>query len=81
MSPKVEGFIGGIEHTEDALERGALRVAVTADDEMLMEMLRNLVDLVGGTRKSDRSHPGQLLPGKRTTLLYVLINHNSVLIP
>lgn len=80
MSPKVQGFIGGIEHTEDALKRGALRVAVAADDEMLMEMLWNLMDLIGGTGKSDRSHPGQLLSGKRTPLLYILINHNSVLI-
>lgn len=61
MSPKVQGFIGGIEHTEDALKRGALRVAVAADDEVLMEMLWNLMDLIGGTGKSDRSHPGQLL--------------------
>lgn len=80
MSPEVEGFIGGIKHTEDALKRGALRVAVAADDEMLMEMFWNLVDLVGGTGKSGRSHPGQLLPGKRTPLLYILVNHNSVLI-
>lgn len=80
MSPEVEGFIGGIKHTEDALKRGALRVAVAADDEMLMEMFWNLVDLVGGTGKSDWSHPGQLLPGKRIPLLYILVNHNSVLI-
>lgn len=68
MSPEVEGFIGGIKHTEDALKRGALRVAVAADDEMLMEMFWNLVDLVGGTGKSDWSHPGQLLPIHRIFL-------------
>ena len=51
MGPEVEGLIGSIKNTEDTLEGGALGVAITTDDEVLVEMLRHLMDLVCGARQ------------------------------
>ena len=46
MRPEIHGLIGWMKHTENTLTEGAVWLAVTVQNEHLLELLRHFIDMV-----------------------------------